>query len=39
VQDIIQLGLHIQSDDGHGAIKNSQEIDFHVGLSIEEYME
>ena len=39
VQDIIQLGLHIQSDDGHGAIKNSQDIDFHIGLSIEEYME
>jgi len=39
VQDIIQLGLYIESDDNHGAIKNSQEIDFHIGLSIEEYME
>lgn len=38
-QDIVQLALHIESDDGHGAIKNSQEIDFHIGLCIEQYME
>ena len=38
-QDIIQLGLSIESDDGHGAIKNSQNINFHIGLCIEEYME
>jgi len=38
-QDIVQLALHIVSDDGHGAIKNSQAIDFHIGLCIEEFME
>ena len=38
-QDIMQLGLHIESDDGHGAVKNSQNIDFHIGLCIEEYMQ
>tara|TARA_R110001599_G_scaffold228113_1_gene427219 strand:- start:103 stop:555 length:453 start_codon:yes stop_codon:yes gene_type:complete len=38
-QDIVQLALHIESDDGHGAIKNSQAIDFHIGLCIEEFME
>lgn len=38
-QDIVQLALHIESDDNHGAIKNSQEIDFHISLCIEEYME
>ena len=38
-QDIIQLGLNIESDDGHGAVKNSQNINFHIGLCVEEYME
>lgn len=38
-QDIIQLGLNIESDDGHGAAKNSQNINFHIGLCVEEYME
>jgi len=38
-QDIVQLALHIESDDNHGAIKNSQGIDFHISLCIEEYME
>jgi hypothetical protein len=38
-QDIVQLAIHIESSDGHGAIKNSQEIDFHIGLCIEQYME
>ena len=38
-QDIVQLALHIVSDDGHGAIKNSQAIDFHIGICIEEFME
>lgn len=38
-QDIVQLAIHIESDDNHGAIKNSQEIDFHISLCIEEYME
>tara|TARA_R110002049_G_scaffold44705_3_gene131066 strand:- start:323 stop:796 length:474 start_codon:yes stop_codon:yes gene_type:complete len=36
-QDINQPILHIVSDDGHGAIKNSQAIDFHVSICIEEY--
>ena len=35
-QDINEIELHIESDDGHGAIKNSQEIDFHIGICIEE---
>jgi len=34
--DINEIELHIESDDGHGAIKNSQEIDFHIGFCIEE---
>ena len=38
-QDIVQLALHIESDDGHGAVKNSQEIDFHIGICVEEFME
>ncbi len=38
-QDIIQLGLHIENDDGDGAVKNSQAINFHIGLCVEEYME
>ena len=37
-QDIIQLGLSIESDDGHGAVKNSQAINFHIGLVVCEYM-
>ena len=38
-QDIIQLGLSNESDDGHGAVKNSQNINFHIGLVVCEYME
>ena len=38
-QDIVQLALHIESDDGHGAVKNSQAIEFHISLCIEEYMQ
>jgi len=38
-QDIVQLALHIESDDGHGAIKNSQAIDFHISICVEEFME
>jgi len=38
-QDVVQLALHIESDDGHGAVKNSQAIDFHIGICIEEYMQ
>ena len=37
-QDVVQLAIHIESDDNHGAVKNSQAIDFHIGLCIEEYM-
>ena len=36
-QDIKQIVLQIESDDGHGALKNSQPIEFHICLSIEEY--
>ena len=36
-QDIKQLVLQIESDDGHGAIKNSQPIEFHIGLCVEQY--
>ena len=36
-QDINEIEIHIESDDGHGAIKNSQEIDFHIGFCIEEW--
>lgn len=39
VQDIKQIVIKIESDDNHGAIKNSQEIQFHIGLVIEEYSE
>jgi len=35
-QDINEIELHIESDDNHGAVKNSQEIDFHIGICIEE---
>lgn len=38
-QDIVQLALHVSSDDDHGLIKNSQEIDMHIGLCVEEYMQ
>ena len=38
-QDVVQLALHIEDEDGVGAIKNSQAIDFHIGLCIEEFME
>ena len=36
-QDINEIELYIESDDGHGATKNSQEIDFHIGICIEEW--
>jgi hypothetical protein len=39
VQDIKQVVLKIESDDGHGAVKNSQDIEFHICLVIEEYEE
>ena len=35
-QDINEIVLQITSDDNHGAVKNSQAIDFHIGLCIEE---
>jgi len=35
-QDIKQLILQIESDDGHGAIKNLKPIDFHIGLCVEQ---
>ena len=35
-QDINEIELYIESDDNHGAVKNSQEIDFHIGICIEE---
>jgi len=38
-QDIKQVVVKIISDDGHGAVKNSQEIDFFICLVIEEYEE
>ena len=38
-QDIVQLVLNVTSDDDHGLIKNSQNIDMYVGLCIVEYME
>jgi len=37
-QDIVQLALHVESDDGHGLIKNSQNIDMHISICVEEYM-
>jgi hypothetical protein len=36
-QDIKQIVLQIESDDGHGAIKNQAPIEFHICLTIEEY--
>ena len=38
-QDIVQLALHIEDEAGVGAIKSSANIDFHIGLCIEEFME
>ncbi len=38
-QDIVQLALHIESDDNHGLIKNSQNINMHIGICIEQYIE
>ena len=35
-QDINEIELHIESDDGHGAVKNSQNIEFYIGICIEE---
>ena len=36
-QDINEIELHIESDDDHGAVKNSQNIEFNVGICIEEW--
>jgi len=35
-QDINEIVLNIESNDGHGAVKNSQNIDFHISLCVEE---
>ena len=38
-QDINEIVLYITTHSGaeqHGAIKNSQAIDFHIGLCVEE---
>ena len=37
--DIKQLIIKVTSDDGHGLLKNSQNIDIHIGLTICEYEE
>jgi hypothetical protein len=36
-QDINEIELHIESDDNHGAVKNSQNIEFNIGICIEEW--
>ena len=36
-QDINEIELHIESDDNHGAVKNSQNIEFYIGICIEEW--
>jgi hypothetical protein len=36
-QDINEIELHIESDDNHGAVKNSQNIEFFIGICIEEW--
>lgn len=36
-QDINNLTLVITSSDGHGAIEGASNINFHIGLCIEEY--
>ena len=36
-QDIKQIVLQIESDDNHGLIKNSQPINMHIGLCVEEH--
>jgi len=38
-QDINQIIVKITSDDGHGAKKNSQNIDFHICMVVEEFSE
>mgnify|MGYP007072203199 CR=1 FL=1 len=38
-QDITQPVIHIKADDGFGAVKSGNNIDFHIGLCIEEYDE
>lgn len=37
--DINQIIIKITSDDGHGAVKNSQAINFHICLVVEEFSE
>tara|TARA_R100000951_G_C2645710_1_gene182530 strand:- start:683 stop:1129 length:447 start_codon:yes stop_codon:yes gene_type:complete len=37
--DIKQLVIKVKADDGHGLLKNSQNIDMHIGLTICEYDE
>lgn len=39
VQDINQIIIKITSDDNHGAIKNSQPIQFHICMVVEEFSE
>ena len=36
-QDINEIELHIESDDGHGAVKNNSSIEFNIGICIEEW--
>ena len=38
-QDINQIIVKITADDGHGAKKNSQAIDFHICMVVEEFSE
>ena len=38
-QDINQIIVKITSDDGHGAIKNSQPVEFHICMVVEEFSE
>lgn len=33
---VLQITTHTGSSDEHGAVKNSQAIDFHIGICIEE---
>ena len=38
-QDINQIIIKITADDGHGATKNSQPIQFHICMVVEEFSE
>ena len=38
-QDINQIIIKITSDDNHGAVKNSQAIQFHICMVVEEFSE